>query len=74
VERGIAPPSYAIVETTGHRSGQPRRTPVGNGLDGDTFRIVAEHRQRAAYARNIEADPHGGNVGKNGRDADANGI
>ncbi len=57
VERGIAPPSYAILETTGRRSGQPRRTPVGNGLDGDTFWIVAEHGRRAAYVRNIEADP-----------------
>ncbi len=57
VERGIAPPSYAVLETTGRRSGQPRRTPVGNGLDGDTFWIVAEHGRRAAYVRNIAADP-----------------
>jgi deazaflavin-dependent oxidoreductase (nitroreductase family) len=58
VERGIAPPSYAILETTGRRSGQPRRTPVGNGLDGDTIWIVAEHGRRAGYVRNIQADPH----------------
>jgi deazaflavin-dependent oxidoreductase (nitroreductase family) len=58
VERGIAPPSYAILETTGRRSGRARRTPVGNGLDGDTFWIVAEHGRRAAYVRNIEADGH----------------
>ena len=57
VERGIAPPTYAILETTGRRSGQTRRTPVGNGLDGDTFWIVAEHGRRASYVRNIEADP-----------------
>ncbi len=57
VERGIAPPSYAILETTGRRSGLPRRTPVGNGLDGDTFWIVAEHGRRAGYVRNIEAKP-----------------
>ena len=55
VERGIAPPSYAILETSGRRSGQPRRTPVGNGLDGDTFWIVAEHGRRSAYVRNLEA-------------------
>ncbi len=66
VERGLAPPSYAILETTGRKSRQPRRTPVGNGLDGDTFWIVAEHGRRAGYVRNIEADPrvrvrvHGG--------------
>ena len=57
VERGIAPPSYAILETTGRRSRRLRRTPVGNGLDGDTFWIVAEHGRRAAYVRNLEADP-----------------
>jgi len=50
--------THAILETTGRKSGEPRRTPVGNGLDGDTFWIVAEHGRRAAYVRNIEADPH----------------
>ncbi|HEV2724069.1 MAG TPA: nitroreductase/quinone reductase family protein [Thermoleophilaceae bacterium] len=48
---------YAILETTGRRSGKHRQTPVGNGLDGDTFWIVAEHGRRAAYVRNIEAEP-----------------
>ena len=40
---GIPPPGTAILETTGRKSGQPRRTPVTNGLDGETFWIVAEH-------------------------------
>ena len=53
----LAPPSYAILETTGRKSGQPRRTPVGNGLDGNTFWLVAEHGHRAHYVRNIEANP-----------------
>jgi deazaflavin-dependent oxidoreductase (nitroreductase family) len=57
VDRGIAPPSYAILETVGRKTGHPRRTPVGNGLDGDTFWIVSEHGRRAGYVRNIEADP-----------------
>jgi deazaflavin-dependent oxidoreductase (nitroreductase family) len=48
---------WAILETTGRRSGRTRRTPVGNGLEGDTFWIVAEHGRRAGYVRNIEADP-----------------
>lgn len=47
---------WAILETTGRKSGKRRRTPVGNGLQGDTFWIVAEHGRRAAYVRNIEAD------------------
>ncbi len=54
---GVAPPWIAILETTGRRSGEPRHTPVGNGLEGDTFWIVAEHGRRAAYVRNIEAHP-----------------
>jgi deazaflavin-dependent oxidoreductase (nitroreductase family) len=48
---------WAVLETTGRRSGKRRRTPVGNGLQGDTFWIVAEHGQRAAYVRNIKSDP-----------------
>lgn len=56
--RGLVP-GVAILETTGRRSGQPRRTPVTNGLQRgtDTFWLVAEHGRRAAYVRNIEADP-----------------
>ncbi|HEX8744718.1 MAG TPA: nitroreductase/quinone reductase family protein [Thermoleophilaceae bacterium] len=57
LERGIAPRNVALLETTGRRSGQPRRTPVGNGLRGGHFWIVTEHGRRAAYVKNIEADP-----------------
>ena len=47
---GVAPPFYAVLETTGRKSGRPRRTPVGNGLDGDTFWLITElgHRMRGA--------------------------
>lgn len=55
-ERGLAPKTVALLETTGRRSGRARRTPVGNGQIGDTFWIVAEHGHQAAYVRNIEAD------------------
>jgi deazaflavin-dependent oxidoreductase (nitroreductase family) len=57
VKLGIAPPSVAILETRGRRSGKVRRTPVGNGLQGDTFWIVAEHGRRAGYVRNLQANP-----------------
>ncbi len=50
-------PTHAILETTGRKTGRPRRNPVGNGLRGDTFWIVAEHGRRASYVRNIEANP-----------------
>jgi deazaflavin-dependent oxidoreductase (nitroreductase family) len=54
---GLAVPGIAILETTGRKSGQPRRTPVTRSLDGDTCWIVAEHGRNAGYVRNIEADP-----------------
>jgi deazaflavin-dependent oxidoreductase (nitroreductase family) len=48
---------WVILETRGRRTGQPRQTPVGNGLAGATFWIVAEHGSKAGYVRNIAADP-----------------
>jgi deazaflavin-dependent oxidoreductase (nitroreductase family) len=56
--RGLLP-GVALLETTGRTSGQPRRTPVSDGLERgtDTFWIVAEMGRGAAYVRNIEADP-----------------
>lgn len=55
--RGLPIPGYALLETTGRTSGLPRTTPVGDGLEGSTFWIVAEHGRRAAYVRNLEANP-----------------
>jgi deazaflavin-dependent oxidoreductase (nitroreductase family) len=55
-ERGLAP-GVALLETTGRKSGLPRRTPVGDGLRGEHFWIVTEHGYGAAYVRNIQADP-----------------
>lgn len=57
LERGLRIPGYSVLETIGRKSGVPRRVPVGDGLDGDTFWIVSEHGRRAAYVRNIEANP-----------------
>jgi deazaflavin-dependent oxidoreductase (nitroreductase family) len=57
LQRGIVLPGYALLETTGRRSGLPRRTPVGDGRVGDAFWIVAEHGRAAGYVRNLEADP-----------------
>lgn len=57
---GIVPPTHALLETKGRKTGRPWTNPVGNGLssDGRTFWIVAEHGRKAGYVRNIEADPH----------------
>ena len=54
---GVPAPGTAILETVGRKSGRPRRTPVTNGLAGDTFWIVTEHGRRSSYVRNIEANP-----------------
>jgi len=58
LKRGLFPKTHALLETTGRTSGHPRHVPVGNGLRGDTFWIVAEHGRGANYVKNIEADPH----------------
>jgi deazaflavin-dependent oxidoreductase (nitroreductase family) len=57
VLRRVRVPGWALLETTGRRTGLPRQTPVGDGLDGATFWVVSEHGRRSAYVRNIEADP-----------------
>lgn len=49
---------YALLETIGRKTGQPRQTPVGNGLDGDVFWIVSEHGRQASYVQNLVANPH----------------
>ena len=57
VRAGLPLPGIAIVETTGRKSGQPRLTPVGKALEGDTLWVVAEHGHRAAWVRNIKEQP-----------------
>ena len=54
---GVPAPGVVILETTGRKSGQPRRTPVGKAIEGDTLWIVAEHGRKAGYVRNIESNP-----------------
>jgi deazaflavin-dependent oxidoreductase (nitroreductase family) len=57
IERNLFPSAWSLLETTGRKSGQPRRTPVGNGKRGNVFWIVTEHGHRADYVRNIQEDP-----------------
>lgn len=54
---GFAPRAFALLETTGRRTGLPRQTPVGNGLAGDTFWLIAAHGTQADYVRNLQAEP-----------------
>ena len=53
----LAPRAFALLETVGRRTGQPRQTCVGNGLMGDTFWVVAAHGQQADWVRNISQEP-----------------
>ncbi len=57
LERNLLKQGPALLETTGRKSGSPRRVPVGNGLRDGTFWIVTEHGYGAAYVKNIQADP-----------------
>ncbi len=54
---GVVLPGYALLETTGRKTGKRRRTPVGNGRVGGQFWVVAEHGQKASYVRNIVGNP-----------------
>jgi deazaflavin-dependent oxidoreductase (nitroreductase family) len=57
ITRGLGPSTYAVVETTGRRTGRKRLVPVANGLDGDTFWLISGLGDRASYVRNIETNP-----------------
>lgn len=50
-------PGWALIETTGRRTGQPRRVPLGGRLVGDSFWFVAVDPQHAGYVKNLKADP-----------------
>ena len=57
LRQGIAPRAFALLETTGRRTGLPRQTPVGNGCVGDTFWLVAAHGTQADWVRNLRVHP-----------------
>jgi deazaflavin-dependent oxidoreductase (nitroreductase family) len=50
-------PFQTLLETTGRKSGQPRRTPVGGSRVGDQFWFVSEFGDKSQYIRNIKANP-----------------
>ena len=54
---GLAMPGRALLETIGRKTGRPRRTPVGDGLVGNQFWIIAEHGTQADYVRNLAKNP-----------------
>lgn len=50
-------PGYVLLETTGRRTGQPVRNPVGGRVERCVLWIVAEHGRQASYVRNLAANP-----------------
>jgi deazaflavin-dependent oxidoreductase (nitroreductase family) len=54
---GVAPRTFALLETIGNKTGKRRLTPVGNGLDGNTFWLVSEKGLHAGYVKNLLANP-----------------
>lgn len=50
-------PSQTLLETTGRKSGQPRRTPLDGSRVGDQFWFVSEFGENSQYVKNIEANP-----------------
>jgi deazaflavin-dependent oxidoreductase (nitroreductase family) len=46
-----------MLETTGRKSGQPRRTAIGGRLVGNQYWMVSEHGDHSDYVRNIKANP-----------------
>ena len=50
-------PLQTLLETTGRKSGEPRRTPVGGRLVDGRFWFVSEFGEQSQYVRNIQADP-----------------
>jgi deazaflavin-dependent oxidoreductase (nitroreductase family) len=57
LRRGWSPPWFALLETTGRRSGEPHQTPVGNGLRETEFWLIAAHGAQSDYVRNIKHNP-----------------
>jgi deazaflavin-dependent oxidoreductase (nitroreductase family) len=57
LRHGIASRAFALLETTGRRTGRPRQTPVGNGLEESIFWLVSMDKG-SNYVKNLLADPH----------------
>ena len=51
-------PFQTLLETTGRKSAEPRRTPVGGSRVGDQFWFVSEFGEKSQYVKNIKANPN----------------
>ncbi|ODQ96159.1 nitroreductase/quinone reductase family protein [Mycolicibacterium holsaticum] len=51
-------PFQTMLETTGRKTGESRRTPLGGSRVGDEFWFVSEFGEKSHYIRNIKANPN----------------
>jgi deazaflavin-dependent oxidoreductase (nitroreductase family) len=51
-------PIQTLLETTGRKSGEPRRTPLGGSKVGNEFWFVSEFGENSQYVKNIKANPN----------------
>ncbi|ORM34598.1 nitroreductase/quinone reductase family protein [Williamsia sp. 1135] len=51
-------PFQTLLETTGRKSGEPRRTALGGRRVGNEFWLVSEFGTGSQYIKNIQADRH----------------
>ena len=51
-------PIQTLLETTGRKSGHPRRTPLGGSKVGNEFWFVSEFGENSQYVKNIKANPN----------------
>ena len=54
---GIRSALVVELETTGRKSGAPRRVPLTGRADAEGVWVISQHGHRAGWAHNIEADP-----------------
>ena len=51
-------PGLVLLETTGRRTGLPRRVLLGGRRTNGSVWVVAAHASKSAKVRNLRADPH----------------
>lgn len=54
---GIRSSLVVELETTGRKSGEPRRVPLTGRADETGVWVISQHGRRAGWAHNISADP-----------------
>ena len=54
---GVQPSTIVELETTGAKSGQPRRVPLTGRADDKDVWVISQHGRRAGWAYNVTANP-----------------